>query len=150
MIRRQIFENQENSHKFPDLNFSGSIHLHQFSVLKADFRVLIEKEKRKSVEAQAGVCVNNEISFRIYGVWQRRTYFPLAFVSSNDEIFLYWFQQHFEALRRVSFFLHQLTTVSGKIFLPSSGFYFSKPFFIPFKNRFSSLFLHFLLRFTFP
>lgn len=48
------------------------------------FRVSTESERgkwkiKKHRAAQAGVCVNNEISFRIYGVWQHKTYFASSF-----------------------------------------------------------------------
>lgn len=60
--------------------------------LKADLKwkhfrfSLNAKNQNKSAAAQAGVWVNNEISFTIYGLWQRKAYFLCAFVPFTDRI----------------------------------------------------------------
>lgn len=90
-------------------------------------------------EPQAGVCVNNEISFGIYGVWQHKTYFlssSFLIVLSTPEslwwkIFIDFTQSCRQCSRNFFSFFLRFTERSQKCLFSSPN-----PFFIPLKYRF--------------
>lgn len=102
------------------------------------------KNKNTPPDAQAGVCVNNEISFRIYGAWQHKTYFSpcLCFNPPARSSFIDF--NNISMLSRLSFSLFVppfiiLTMCFSTDFgfsSSASGLFFPDPFFIPLEYRF--------------
>lgn len=70
------------------------------------------KNKNTPPDAQAGVCVNNEISFRIYGAWQHKTYFSSCLCFNPPA------RSSFIDFNNIS----MLSRLSFSLFLPLSSF----------------------------